>query len=58
MCWEMDYLFFAEQEKASKIEKAQEKRAGVIRDLLAEAGKQAEKSDAETTPVPEVTAAK
>ncbi len=51
MCWEMDYLYFAELEKAKKTELAQEKRTGIISDLLTEANKQAEKTGAEATPV-------
>jgi hypothetical protein len=39
MCWEMDYLFFAEQEKAKKAEIAKEQRSGVIKNLLDEANK-------------------
>jgi hypothetical protein len=58
MCWEMDYQFFAELEKAKKAEMAQEKRTGVISDLLTEANKQADKTVAETTPVSEVVPAK
>jgi hypothetical protein len=58
MCWEIDYQFFAEQEKAKKAERAQEKRAGVIGDLLTGANKQAEKTDAEPTPASELVPAK
>jgi hypothetical protein len=46
MCWEMDYAFYAELEKAKQAE-AREKRAGVIRDLLSGAKTQAEKTGAE-----------
>jgi hypothetical protein len=42
MCWEVDYAFFVELEKAKRAEKAQEKRAEVIGDLLSAANKQAE----------------
>ncbi len=56
MCWEIDYQFFAEQEKAKKM--AQEKRTGVISDLLTEANKQAEKTGAEAAPVSETVPAK
>jgi hypothetical protein len=42
MCWEMDYLFFAEQEKAKKAEIAKEQRSGVINNLLDNANKQTE----------------
>jgi hypothetical protein len=41
MCWETDYWFWAEQRKA-ETQKKQEERAGVIKDLLNEANKQAE----------------
>jgi hypothetical protein len=58
MCWEMDYEYFAELEKAKKAEMAQEKRTGVIKDLLADANKQAEKTGAEETPASEVVPAK
>ena len=58
MCWEMDYPFFAELEKAKKAELAQEKRTGVVSDLLTEANKQAEKTGAEAAPVSELVPAK
>jgi hypothetical protein len=58
MCWEIDYQFFAEQEKAKKSEMAREKRTGVISDLLSEANKQAEKTGAEPTPASEPVPAK
>lgn len=58
MCWEMDYLFFAEQEKAKKAETTKEQRAGVVKNLLNEANKQAETSNVEATPVNEVVPAK
>jgi hypothetical protein len=58
MCWEMDYLFFVEQEKAKKAEAEKEERAGVIKNLLSDANKQAEGVDVEATPVQEVVAAK
>jgi hypothetical protein len=56
MCWEIDYKFFAEQKKAKEIK--QERRAGVIDQLLNEANKQGEKSDVEGTPVKETVPAK
>ena len=58
MCWEMDYEYFAEQEKAKKAKMAQDKRSGVISDLLADANKQAEKTGADATPASEVLPAK
>jgi hypothetical protein len=54
MCWEMGYQFFAEQEKAKKAETTKEQRAGVIKNLLKDANRQAEKTSAEATPVNEV----
>jgi len=56
MCWEIDYKFFAEQKKAKEIE--QQRRAGVIDQLLNDAAKQGEKSDVEKTPVRESAPAK
>ena len=57
MCWEMDYLFFAEQEKAKKAEIAKEQRSGVIKNLLDEANKQTE-PQVEASRVNEVVPAK
>jgi hypothetical protein len=57
MCWEMDYLYFAEQEKAKKAEIAKEQRTGVIKDLLDEANRRTE-SLAEAPPGDEVVPAK
>lgn len=59
MCWEMDYHWFAEQQKAQ--EKAREKqkqaqRADAIDKLLTEANEEAGKAD--DTPVKETVAAK
>jgi hypothetical protein len=34
MCYEIDYMFFAEQKKAQEAQKKQEQRAGVINKLL------------------------
>jgi hypothetical protein len=64
MCWEIDYKFFAEQKKAKEIE--QQRRAGVIDQLLNDAAKQGdkqgdkqgEKSDVEKAPVRESAPAK
>jgi hypothetical protein len=56
MCWEIDYKFFAEQKKAKEIE--QQRRAGVIDQLLNEAQKQDDKSNVEKTPVKEAAPAK
>ena len=40
MCWEIDYKFFAEQKKAQETRIKQERRAGVVDQLLNEANKQ------------------
>src|SRR5262249_27992000 len=57
MCWEIDYKFFAEQQKKAQEAKIkQEQRAGVIDRLLTEANEQREKT--EETPVKEVAPAK
>jgi len=61
MCWEIDYKFFAEQKKAKEIE--QQRRAGVIDQLLNDANKPGEKSSVEEaaveeTPVKETAPAK
>ena len=58
MCWEIDYKFFAEQKKAQEIRIEQERRAGVIDQLLNEANKQGEKSNVERAPVKETAPAK
>ena len=57
MCWEIDYRFFADQKKAQEAQIKQEQRAGVINELLNEANKQGEKTEAEGTPVKEVSPA-
>jgi hypothetical protein len=57
MCWEIDYKFFAEQEKAQETRIKQERRAGLIDGLLNQANKQSEKT-AEETPVKEAAPAK
>ena len=58
MCWEIDYKLFAEQKKAQKIRIEQERRAGVIDQLLNEDNKQGEKSNVEGTSVKEIAPAK
>jgi len=58
MCYEIDYLFFAEQQKAQEARKKQEQRAGVINKLLDEATNQPEQPKVEATPVKEVAPAK
>ena len=57
MCWEIDYLFFAEQKKAQETRIKQEQRAGVIHQLLNDANKQGD-DKVEGTPVQEVAPAK
>jgi len=57
MCWEIDYKLFAEQKKA-QIRIEQERRAGVIDQLLNEANKQGEPSNVEGTPAKETAPAK
>ena len=51
MCWEIDYKFFAEQKKAKEIE--QQRRAGVIDQLLNDANKPGEKSNVQEVPIEE-----
>jgi hypothetical protein len=58
MCWEIDYRFFAEQKKAQEARIKQERRAGVIDQLLNEANKQGDDTKTEGTPVNEVIPAK
>jgi hypothetical protein len=58
MCWEMDYWYYAEQEKAKKAKAREEHDAGVIKNLLNEANQEAEKPHPETAPVKEVVPAK
>jgi len=57
MCWEINYKFYAEQQKkAQEARIKQEQRAGVIDRLLTEANEQDEKT--EEAPVKEVAPAK
>ena len=59
MCEEMDYYwFYAEQEKAKKAKAREEHEAGVIKDLLNDSNKEAEKAQPETASVVEVAPAK
>ena len=55
MCWEIDYRFFAEKQKAQEARIKQEQRSGVINQLLSDATKQGEKNEVEGTPVKEVS---
>ena len=59
MCWEVDYKFFAEQQKKAQDARIkQEQRAGVIDRLLNEANKQRQKTEVEETPAKEAAPAK
>ena len=58
MCWEIDYKFFAELEKARETRTKQEQRAGVIDSLLNEANKQSDNANVEGTTVKEIAPAK
>jgi hypothetical protein len=58
MCWEIDYKFFAELEKARETRTKQERRAGVIDNLLNEANQQSDKTNVEGTTVKEIVPAK
>jgi len=60
MCWEMDYHWFAEQQKAQERQKELEKRAqraDAIDKLLSEANREADQAE-ETKPVNETIPAK
>jgi len=57
MCHEIDYLFFAEQQKAQEARMKEEKRTGVINKLLNEAT-QGEQTKVEAMPIKEVAPAK
>jgi hypothetical protein len=58
MCWEIDYKLFAELEKARETKVKQERRAGVIDNLLNEANKQSDKTNVDGTTVEEVAPVK
>jgi hypothetical protein len=58
MCWEIDYKFFTEQKKAQQTRIEQERRTGVIHQLLNEANKQGEPSNVVGTPAKETAPAK
>jgi hypothetical protein len=51
MCWEIDYKFLAEQKKEQESRIKQERREGVIEQLMNDANKQGEKTKVEVTPV-------
>jgi hypothetical protein len=58
MCWEIDYKFFAELEKAGESRTKEERRAGVIGNLLNEANQQSDKTNVQGTTVKEIAPAK
>ena len=58
MCWEIDYKFFAELEKARESQTKKERQAGVIDNLLNEANQQSDKANVEATTVKEIAPAK
>ena len=58
MCWEIDYKLFADQKKAQEFRIEQERRAGVIDQLLNEANTQGETSNVKGAPVKETAPAK
>ena len=59
MCWEVDYKFFAEQQKKAQDARIkQEQRAGVIDRLLNDANKPGEKTEVEGAPAKEAAPAK
>lgn len=51
MCWEIDYKFLAEQKKEQESRIKEERREGVIEQLMNDANKQGEKTKVEVTPV-------
>jgi hypothetical protein len=58
MCWEMDAAFYAELEKAKQAEKAQQKRADAIHNLMTDANTRTETTGAEPASIEEVVPAK
>jgi hypothetical protein len=57
MCWEIDYRFFAEEQKAKDARIKQEQRAGIIDRLLNEA-KQGQQTEVAEAPAKETAPAK
>ena len=51
MCWEIDYKFLAEEKKEQESRIKQDRREGVIEQLINDANKQGEKTNVEVTPV-------
>ena len=58
MCWEMDYKFLAELEKAREDRIKREQRAGVIDGLLQDSNQQIQKTNVEEAPAIEIAPAK
>ncbi len=59
MCWEIDYRFLAEQKKAQETRIKEERRAGVIQELLDGVNKQPDDTKTEVkTPIDETAPAK
>ena len=58
MCYEIDYQIFATQKKAQQARIKQDRRAGVIDQLLSDANKQGDDTKTEGTHVNEVIPAK
>jgi hypothetical protein len=58
MCYEIDYQIFAAQKKAQEARIKQERRAGVIDQLLNDGNKQGDDTETKGIPVNEVVSAK
>jgi hypothetical protein len=58
MCYEIDYQIFAAQRKAQEARIKQERRAGVIDQLLSDADMQGDDTKIEGTPINGVVPAK
>jgi hypothetical protein len=58
MCHDIDYQIFAAQRKAQEARIKQERRAGVIDQLINDANKQGDDTKTKGTPVNEVVSAK
>jgi hypothetical protein len=58
MCWEIDYKFLAEQKKAQETRIKQQRRAGLIDQLLNDANQQGQETKVEGKQAKEVAPAK
>jgi hypothetical protein len=58
MCYEIDYQIFAAQKKAQEARIKQQRRTGIVDQLLNDANKQGDDTKTEGTPVNEVVSAK